>query len=114
MGREALVKNSLSDDSQYNYDTHLYKLTAGDGNTKYYANKDRTYSEEQRGAVQRVIQASNKTKVVLGIIIWIRDGSILKEGFYGYRKQVDFYNSHLKSLNNYSVVVTLFKVIYSF
>ena len=109
-GHKALVDNRPSND------THLYKLTTEDGNTKYYVNKDVfTYSEEQRRAVQRVIQSSNKSKVVLGIDIVIRDGSILKEDDYGYREQVDNCNSHLKSLNNYSVVVTLYKqVIYSF
>ena len=68
-----LVKQKQNN-SSYDYDADLYKLTTG--STNYYVNKDGKYSEEQKRAVQTLIQSSNKTKVVLGIIIWIQNGYI--------------------------------------
>ena len=107
MGHKALTDDEQSD-SKYGYDAHLFKLTTG--STNYYVNTDGEYSEEQKRAVQTLIQSTNKTKVVLGIFIFIQNGSIEKGGKYHYEKQVDFFNAHLKSLNTYSVVVILNKV----
>ena len=106
MGHKALTDDEQSD-SKYGYDAHLFKLTTG--STNYYVNKDEKYSEEQKRAVQTLIQSTNKTKVVLGICIFIRNGS-LEKGMCGYEKQVDFLNAHLENLNTYSVVVLLNKV----
>ena len=107
MGHKALTGDEQSN-SKYDYDAHLFKLTSGVIN--YYANMDEEYSEEQKRAVQTLIQSTNKTKVVLGINILIENGSIAKYDGLAYEKQVDFLNAHLKSLNTYSVVVHLYFV----
>ena len=111
MGHKALTDDEQSN-SKYDYDAHLFKLTSGVIN--YYANMDEEYSEEQKRAVQTLIQSTNKKKLVLGISITIQNGSIEKDEIYKYEKQVDFLNAHLKNLNTYSVVVHLYKVKYSF
>ena len=111
MGHKALTYDEQNN-SSYDYDADLYKLTRG--STNYYVNKDGKYSEEQKRAVQTLIQSTNKKKVVLGIDIFIQNGSIMKDDLFGDKEQVDFLNAHLKNLNTYSVVVLFDKVKYSF
>ena len=99
------------DNSQYCHGSHLYKITNDPPNTIYYTNSGDGYSEEQRSAVERVINSSNKCKLVLSIYILMQNKSILREALSYYRDQIEFINNHVKNIGKYSLVVALQKVI---
>ena len=75
--RKALTGNAEKN-SQYNYDSHLYKLTGDDLDTVYYSNQKEDYSEGQQSALFRVVNSARKNIVVLGIWIRIENSCIVK------------------------------------